>query len=125
MDDEKLKKRLEALDIFPEGNMVTLSRRLMPGRSLSRINGETVSMAVLKDAASMLIDIHGQHDNQTLLHRKNHLVLLDLYAGEEIRPVKEKMRDSYRRYQEICRKEEACSLDEEGRRRNSPLRNLK
>lgn len=83
VDDEKLKKRLEALDIFPEGNMVTLSRRLMPGRSLSRINGETVSMAVLKDAASMLIDIHGQHDNQTLLHRKNHLVLLDLYAGEE------------------------------------------
>ena len=33
VDDEKLKKRLEALDIFPEGNMVTLSRRLMPGRS--------------------------------------------------------------------------------------------
>lgn len=81
VDDEKLKKRLEALDIFPEGNMVTLSRRLMQGRSLSRINGETVSMSTLRDAASMLIDIHGQHDNQTLLNRKNHLALLDLYAG--------------------------------------------
>ena len=44
-------------------------------------------MSTLRDAASMLIDIHGQHDNQTLLHRKNHLALLDLYAGEELRPV--------------------------------------
>ena len=121
VDDEKLKKRLEALDIFPEGNMVTLSRRLMQGRSLSRINGETVSMSTLRDAASMLIDIHGQHDNQTLLNRKNHLALLDLYAGEEIRPVKEEMRECYRRYQEICRQEEACSLDEEGRRRELSL----
>ena len=121
VDDEKLKKRLEALDIFPEGNMVTLSRRLMQGRSLSRINGETVSMSTLRDAASMLIDIHGQHDNQTLLNRKNHLALLDLYAGEEIRPVKEEMRECYQRYQEICRQEEACSLDEEGRRRELSL----
>ena len=121
VDDEKLKKRLEALDIFPEGNTVTLSRRLMQGRSLSRINGETVSMSTLRDAASMLIDIHGQHDNQTLLNRKNHLALLDLYAGEELRPVKEEMRECYRRYQEICRQEEACSLDEEERRRELSL----
>lgn len=121
VDDEKLKKKLEALDIFPEENMVTLSRRLMSGRSLSRINGETVNMSTLREAASMLIDIHGQHDNQTLLNRKNHLALLDLYAGEEIRPVKEEMRECYRRYQEICRKEEACSLDEEGRRRELSL----
>ena len=91
VDDEKLEKKLKALDIFPENGMITLSRKLMEGRSVSRINGETVSMSTLKDAASMLIDIHGQHDNQTLLHKKNHLALLDLYAGEEIRPLKEEM----------------------------------
>ena len=75
VEDERLRKKLEAMDIFPEGDTVTLSRRLMEGRSVSRINGETVNMAVLRDVASMLIDIHGQHDNQTLLHRKNHLAL--------------------------------------------------
>lgn len=121
VEDDKLLKRLEALDIFPENGMVTLSRRLMEGRSVSRINGETVNMATLRDAASMLIDIHGQHDNQTLLHRKNHLALLDLYAGNGIRPVKERMADSYRDYQEICRQEENASLDEEARRRELSL----
>ena len=47
-------------------------------------------MSVLKDVASLLIDIHGQHDNQTLLHRKNHLTLLDLYGKEQTDPLKEK-----------------------------------
>ena len=61
-------------DIYPEEGMVTLSRRLMQGKSVSRINGETVTTGLLKEAASILIDIHGQHDNQTLLNRKNHLV---------------------------------------------------
>ncbi len=121
VEDERLRKKLEAMDIFPEGDTVTLSRRLMEGRSVSRINGETVNMAVLRDVASMLIDIHGQHDNQTLLHRKNHLALLDLYAGSEIRPVKKEMGESYRKYQEICRQEEASALDEEGRRRELSL----
>ena len=78
-------------------------------------------MAVLKDVASMLIDIHGQHDNQTLLHRKNHLALLDLYADGEIRPVRQEMAESYRKYQELCRQEAASSLDEEGRRKELSL----
>ncbi len=42
---KKIRKRLEELGIFPEEGMVTLSRKLMEGRSLSRINGETVNMA--------------------------------------------------------------------------------
>lgn len=121
VDDEKLKKKLQALDIFPEEGMITLSRRLMEGRSVSRINGETVSMATLRDVASMLIDIHGQHDNQTLLNKKNHLALLDLYAGDEIRPLKEEMEKSYRVYRDICRQEEEASLDEESRRRELSL----
>ena len=121
VDDEKLKKKLQALDIFPEEGMITLSRRLMEGRSVSRINGETVSMATLRDVASMLIDIHGQHDNQTLLNKKNHLALLDLYAGDEIRPLKEEMEKRYRVYRDICRQEEEASLDEESRRRELSL----
>lgn len=121
VDDERLIKKLEKLDIFPENGLITLSRRLMAGRSISRINGETVNTATLKDVASMLIDIHGQHDNQMLLHRKNHLALLDLYAGEEIRSLKKEMSRSYLNYQDICRQEEAASMDEDSRRRELSL----
>ena len=85
IEDDKIRKKLQEMDIFPEDDMITLSRRLMEGRSISRINGETVSMSALREAASMLIDIHGQHDNQTLLNRKNHLALLDLFAWDEVR----------------------------------------
>lgn len=121
VEDERILQKLEAMDIYPEDGMITLSRRLMEGRSISRINGENVNMSVLKTAAGLLIDIHGQHDNQTLLNRKNHLALLDLYAGERVRPWQEQMRRQYREYQEICRQEEASALDEEGRRRELSL----
>ena len=119
--DERIRRKLEDMDIVPEDDMVTLSRRLMEGRSVSRINGETVSMSVLREAASLLIDIHGQHDNQTLLNRRNHLALLDLFAGEAIRPLKERMAASYRAYQEISRRLEESSLDDESRRRELSL----
>ena len=64
--------------------MVTLSRRLMQGKSVSRINGETVTTGLLKEAASILIDIHGQHEHQSLLYKKNHLDLTDAYAKDLI-----------------------------------------
>ena len=121
VEDQKIEDKLKAMDIFPEDGMITLSRRLMGARSVARINGENVSMAVLKNVAGLLIDIHGQHDSQTLLNGKNHLALLDLYAGEEVRPYREKMKECFREYQEICRQEEESALDEEGRRRELSL----
>ncbi len=84
LNDEKLVQKLKELDIYPEEGQLVLSRKLMDGRSVSRINGETVSMGVLKEVASMLIDIHGQHEHQKLIHRKNHLAILDLFAGDEL-----------------------------------------
>ena len=70
VEDERTKECLRALDIFPEEGMIVLSRRLMEKRSISRINGETVTMALLKEAASVLIDLHGQHEHQSLLYKK-------------------------------------------------------
>ena len=121
IEDDRIREKLKAMDIFPEDDMITLSRRLMEGRSVSRINGETVSMGTLREAAALLIDIHGQHDNQTLLNRKNHLALLDLFAGAEIRPVKENMAEVYHTYQKITRQLEESSLDDDSRRRELSL----
>lgn len=121
IEDERIRKKLEKMDIFPDDDMITLSRRLMEGRSVSRINGETVSMSALRNAASLLIDIHGQHDNQTLLNRQNHLALLDLFAGAELRTVKEHMAEVYSTYQKISRRLEESSLDDDSRRRELSL----
>lgn len=121
VDDERIRRRLEQLDLFPEDRCLTLSRRLMEGRSVSRINGETVSARVLRDAAGLLIDIHGQHENQTLLQRRNHLSLLDLYAKEETSPLRKEMAEQFRIYQELCRKKESSAMDDESRRREAAL----
>lgn len=121
VEDGRIRDKLKSMDIVPEDDMITLSRRLMEGRSISRINGETVSMGTLREAASLLIDIHGQHDNQTLLNRKNHLALLDLFSGKEIDPVKERMAEVYHTYQKLKRQLEEESLDDESKRRELSL----
>ena len=57
IEDEQIKKHLEEMNLYPEDGFLTLSRRLMEGRSISKINGETVNTGILKDVASMLIDM--------------------------------------------------------------------
>ena len=76
IENQELIRQLEEMDIFPEDGMLILSRKLMEGRSVSKINGETVTMGVLRDVASLLIDIHEQHEHQRLLNKRNHLTLL-------------------------------------------------
>ena len=84
IEQEEQLRKLKELDVIPEDGCVVLSRRLMEGRSVSRINGETVTMAHLKEVAGILIDIHGQHEHQSLLYKKNQLQILDAFAGKEL-----------------------------------------
>lgn len=121
IEDEAIEKQLKALDIFPEDGLIVLTRKLMEGRSISKINGETVNMSVLKDVASMLIDIHGQHEHQTLLHKKNHLALLDVYAGDALEKLKKKVHKSYREYQKCLKALEESGMDEQSRLREISL----
>lgn len=112
VENERLQNDLKALDIFPEEGMVVLSRRLMEKRSVSRINGETVTMARLKEAASLLIDIHGQNEHQSLLYKKNHLEIVDSFAGEDIRKLKEEVREAYRDYRKYKKELNESGMDE-------------
>ena len=121
VEDDAIVRRLSEMDIEPEDGLITLSRKLTGGRSVCRINGETVNMNILREAAGLLIDIHGQHDSQSLLQRKNHLSLLDLYAKEEIYPLKKEMASAYKKYQELTKKRDASTLDAESRARELDL----
>ncbi len=108
-------KALKALDIFPEDGIVVLSRRLMERRSVSRINGETVTMAVLREAASALIDIHGQHEHQSLLYKKNHLGFVDAFAGEKAEKLKKRVSEAYQEYRLFKKRLEESDMDESER----------
>lgn len=104
VENEHQIRELRELDIYPEDGTVVLSRRLMEKRSISRINGETVPIALLKEAASILIDIHGQHEHQSLLYKKNHLGIVDAFARETASDVKQKVLEVYKAYK-ACEKE--------------------
>ncbi len=110
-------KALQAMDVYPEEGMIVLSRKLMEKRSISKINGETVTQAMLKNVASILIDIHGQHEHQTLLNKKNHLTILDEYMGLDGKALIEETKAAYEAYKAKRKELDSADIDEESRRR--------
>ena len=74
---EEVREALRRMDLPAEDNQIILQRRVMPNRSICRINGETVPIRQMRELAGLLIDIHGQHDSQILLQTKRHLEILD------------------------------------------------
>lgn len=117
VEDPRLKEKIELLDIPVEDGQVIISRRLVGGRSISKVNGETVTLTQVRELASLLIDIHGQHEHQSLLHKKNHLQILDEYAKEKLAPYKEKGAHIFADYAQIRKKLEASTLDEAARKK--------
>lgn len=111
--NQKAVNELRALEIFPdEEGRVLLQRRIMPSKSTCRINGETVSGKTLKDAAGVLIDLHGQHEHQSLLHEKKHKQMLDLFCESELSGLKDELASAFGTYREYERQlAEALSED--------------
>lgn len=114
---EECSKRLEEMDIPMEDRQVIISRRITDKRSISKINGETVTAAVLKQAAELLIDIHGQHEHQSLLKKENHLKILDAFAGKELEKPLAKAAASYRSYQTLQKRLEEFTVNDAQRER--------
>ena len=116
--DEEKGKILRQMGVTPdEDGILIISRKIMPSRSVSRINDETVTLGRLREITGLLLDIHGQHEHQSLLYRSKHLEILDCFAGVE--KMKKQLAEEYRRY---CSLEEAAAgfrTDEETRRREA------
>lgn len=110
---ENCAKQLKKYDIYmEEDNIVTVTRKISEGRSISKINGETVNIKTLKNVMSLLIDIHGQHDHQSLLYTKNHLDILDKFAKDSILELKEEIKEEYSKYTKLIKKLEEFNIDE-------------
>ncbi|MFA9375420.1 MAG: DNA repair protein RecN [Lachnotalea sp.] len=100
-----------------EDNQVIISRKLKNGKSISKINGETVPVSIVKLVAEILIDIHGQHEHQSLLYKKNHLSILDEYAKAEIANTKMEVANLYHDFERLKKQLDDSELDEEQRAR--------
>ena len=118
-NDECVRDLLEKYEL-PVSDMLVISRRITDtGRSVSRINGETVNAAIVKEVASRLFDVHGQHDHQTLLYPAKQLALLDRYAGAEALAAAAEVRALARDYR--AAKKELADASEHGAARAREL----
>lgn len=115
IDNEKQRKALEKLDLSLEDDQIIISRRLVNGRSVSKVNGETVPVSLVRQVSEILIDIHGQHEHQALLHQKNHLAILDAFAGEGLSGPAGEVRTLYREYDALDKKLKETDLSETAR----------
>lgn len=115
VENKEQEALLRNLDVIPEEGVVTLSRKMIGKRSVSRINGENVSISQLKEVANILIDIHGQHEHQSLLYKKNHLNILDAYAKENLKVLKNQVAEAYCLYRKYKDELQAANLDEKER----------
>ena len=120
VDEPEKRTRLEQLDVeLPVDGTLIISKKIMPARSISKINDETVTAGRLKEITSLLIDIHGQHEHQSLLYKSKHLQILDDYAKAQTVPLKTRVAAGYHRYQELLKKLDEMNMDQESRLREA------
>ena len=117
VENPRAEASLREFGVETSEGQVLLTRKLMDGRSINKINGETCTVAQMKAAASCLLDIHGQHEHQSLLYQDKQLEILDIYGKEEIFPAKEKVQTAYKKYRDCKRQLDELDIDEEQRNR--------
>ncbi|MDD4134958.1 MAG: DNA repair protein RecN [Eubacteriales bacterium] len=95
---------LAALEITPEDGTLVISRELnSSGRNISRINGLPAPLNVLKQVTEALVDIHGQHEHQSLLNENRHLTYLDSFGGPEHQALCGTVKKDYEAYRHLYR----------------------
>ncbi len=120
-DSPQVKKLMEELDLPWEDGSVMISRKIQPARSVFRINGETVTAKQVKQLSEFLLDIHGQHEHQSLLHKKKHQEILDEYAGEKLAAHLPAIKESWQKLSNLRKELEEAGLDEAERLRELSL----
>ena len=100
--------------ITPDRDQVVLQRELSNnGKNVTRVNGTLVTVAVLREIASHLIDIHGQNEHQELMNPQKHLYLLDQFGDESLAALLHAYEESYAEYQQIQTERSNLMLDEQ------------
>lgn len=117
-ESDVVRQKVLSYDLpMDEDGMILISRKIMNNRSISKINGESVTTNVLKDIAGTLIDIHGQHEHQSLLYKQKHLEIVDKFAKAEVTDIKLELANVYDQYAKVKEELEHAKIDGEKRLR--------
>ena len=112
--DEEQKKKLKAMGIDIDGDEIIIRRSYSrSGKARAFVNNVRITLADLKEIASTLVDIVGQHSHQMLLNKNNHIKLLDSFLSKDERDLKENLTSLLSKYREVNTKIEDIERDTE------------
>ncbi len=119
--DEKIIKKAEEMDIFPEDDRFIISRKISSGKSVSKINGETVTVKQIKELAELLLDMHGQHEHQSLLKESKQKEILDTFCDEKMSGLKKELKTVFKEYKTVKEQLSEEFSDESSRKKELSL----
>lgn len=97
----ELDQKLENLGLERSTELILRRDIFANGRSVCRVNGQMVNLTTLREIGELLVDIHGQHDNQELMNAKHHLRLLDEFGDENFEQIKVEYQVKFEHYKKI------------------------
>ncbi|MGI6574505.1 MAG: DNA repair protein RecN [bacterium] len=105
-DKSELHNLLAELDVeLAEDGQLLLTREItVNGKNVCRINGKLATVGMLRSIGELLVDIHGQHDHQSLWKPENHIDFLDNYGGEELIILRQFVGEKYRLFRSLQKK---------------------
>jgi len=117
IDGDELKKILFDAGIEDTEELIIAREVHRSGRSIARVNGRSVPVAFLKELGQNLVDLHGQHQHQSLLRPEQHRILLDLYGGEQLITLRKTISALYLRRQKLVKELSQYGVDPSERER--------
>ncbi|MFN2341378.1 MAG: DNA repair protein RecN [Halanaerobium sp.] len=111
--------------IEKEENGILIAREIRTnGRNRTLINGQLATLKIVKKISRYLIDIHGQHEHQLLLDQSSHLMILDAFIGQEVSPLKSKIKSLYQELAEVRNELSEIEIDDSQRARELDIINF-
>lgn len=120
VDDEAVLEQIRQLGVEPtEDGEILITRRIVNSRTINTINDMAVTAARLREVSALLIDMHTQHQQQTLLKKNEHMKLLDKFGRAAIEPLKREVAQRHADYTELVDQMDKLTMDEAERSRRA------
>ena len=114
-------EKLREYDIEPEDGQLIISKKITASKSVSKINKEAYPASKVREVASLLLDVHGQHDHQALIHQHKQLEIVDRSGGKKLKEAKEQTAQYYRIWKQYKDELDSYSVDEDERLRRMDI----
>lgn len=121
LDSDAQREKCAELLLDVEDDMLVISRKIGSGKSICRVNGETMTARQLKELAEVLLDVYGQHEHQSLTAKRKQLEILDDFCGEALAGIKEKAAGEYKKYARLLKEWDALERDDTEREKECAL----